>query len=259
MMQWFTLLNKELLEMWRNFKWVWVPISFILLGVMNPLSTYYLPQILESVGGLPEGAKFEIPEPKASEILIMSLGDFSTLGVLIIALTTMGIIASERKSGVVELILVKPVSYTSYVTAKWTSALILLWLSFFIGYLTSWYYVGILFEQVPFMDFFKSFLIYGTWFSFIVTVTVFFSGVFKTPGMAGFVSLALIIVLNLVSSSLSHIFEWSPAQLTSYANELLILNKFSSDIFPAVGISLTGMIALLAACILILRKKELAS
>ncbi|MDY0407538.1 hypothetical protein [Paracerasibacillus soli] len=59
-MQWLILLQKEMVENWRNFKWIWVPLVFILLAIMDPISTYYLPQILEAVGGLPEGAVFEI-------------------------------------------------------------------------------------------------------------------------------------------------------------------------------------------------------
>lgn len=42
--------NKEMLEMWRSFKWLWVPLVFILLGIMQPVTTYYLPQILEMAG-----------------------------------------------------------------------------------------------------------------------------------------------------------------------------------------------------------------
>jgi len=118
MSQWFTLLQKELLEMTRNFKWIWVPISFILIGVMDPLSTYYLPQILNTIGDLPEGAVIDIPTPPAPEVLMMSLANYNLLGILIIILTTMGLISGERKSGVAGMILVKPVSYFSFVTAK---------------------------------------------------------------------------------------------------------------------------------------------
>lgn len=61
MKQWFTLLNKEFLEMARNYKWVWMPITFVLLGVMDPLTTYYLPEILNSVGGSQKGQYLKYP------------------------------------------------------------------------------------------------------------------------------------------------------------------------------------------------------
>ncbi|HAQ07252.1 MAG TPA: ABC transporter permease, partial [Bacillus bacterium] len=146
MNQWLTLFNKEVLEMARNYKWIWVPITFIVLGVMDPLTTYYMPQILDSVGGLPEGAVIEIPTPTAIEVFIMSMSEYQTIGILIIVLSMMGIVAGERKSGVAQLILVKPVSHISFITSKWASSLVLMLLSLFLGLLASWYYTGVLFE-----------------------------------------------------------------------------------------------------------------
>jgi ABC-2 type transport system permease protein len=258
MSQWLTLLQKEIVEMWRNFKWIWVPITFVLIGVQKPISSYYLPQILDSLGGLPEGAVIKIPTPTASEVLISGLSEYVTLGVLIIVLTTMGVIASERKSGVAAMILVKPVSYSSFVTAKWAGGLLLLWLSFFIGYLATWYYTGILFDWIPFVDFFQSFIFYGLWFTVILTITVFFSASLLAPGIAGFSSLAVVIIISLVSSSLSKWLKWSPAQLTSYANEILMSKGIPDHTFPASLIAIACIVVLLSASILIFRKKELA-
>ncbi|MFZ7944348.1 ABC transporter permease [Neobacillus sp. 19] len=259
MNQWLTLLQKEIVEMWRNFKWIWVPITFILLGVQQPITTYYMPQILDSVGNLPEGAVIKIPTPSAGEVLVQGLGQYTTLGVLIIVLSTMGIIAAERKSGVAAMILVKPVSYRSFVTAKWAGALLLLWFSFLIGYLSTWYYTGILFEWIPIADFFQSYFFYGLWFSLILTITLFFSASLLSPGIAGFCSLATVIVVNLVSSTLSNLLDWSPAQLTNYANQILINNSIPDDLVPVSLIAGGSILLLLSFSVIIFKKKELAS
>lgn len=259
MRQWFILFNKEMLEMTRNFKWIWVPIAFILLGSMDPLTTYYMPQILDSLGGLPEGTIIEMPIPPAPEILTLTLGQYNLLGVLIIVLISMGIISGERKSGVAGIILVKPVAYSSYITAKWASALLLLWVSFFVGFLASWYYIGILFEWIPFVDFIQAFLFYGIWLSFILTVTIFLNSFFKTPGVVGFISIAMIIAISFVSGALSHLLEWSPALLPSYVGESLVSNSFSADIVPASLVAIGGMIVLLVAAFVVFRRKELAA
>jgi ABC-2 type transport system permease protein len=259
MSQWLTLLQKEILEMWRNFKWIWVPITFVLIGVQKPLSTYYMPQILDSLGGLPEGAVIKIPTPSAAEVLIQGLSEYTTLGVLIIVLSTMGIIAAERKSGVAAMILVKPVSYRSFVTAKWAGGLLLLWFSFFIGYLATWYYTGILFDWIPAGDFFQSYLFYGLWLTVILTITLFFSAALLSPGVAGFISLAVVMVISLVSSSLSNLLEWSPAQLTGYANEILLSKVIPDDTLPASLITVFLIILLLSFSIFLFRKKELAA
>ncbi|WP_054636111.1 ABC transporter permease [Thalassobacillus sp. C254] len=150
MNQWIQLWKKECLEMWRNFKWIWVPLVFIILGLTEPLSTYYMPVIMESVGGLPEGAVFEMPMPSPGEVLMMTTSQFNMLGILVIVLASMGLISSERRSGVAGLILVRPVPHASYVTAKWTGMIVLGWLSLFLGYLASWYYTNLLFGSLSF-------------------------------------------------------------------------------------------------------------
>ncbi|MFF2450617.1 ABC transporter permease [Neobacillus sp. NPDC058068] len=259
MSQWLTLLQKEMLEMWRNFKWIWVPITFILLGVKEPLTSYYMPQILDAVGGLPEGAVIQIPTPSAAEVLISGLGQYITLGVLIIVLTTMGIIAAERKSGVAAMILVKPVSFQSFVTAKWAGSALLMWFSFFIGYLATWYYTGLLFEWIPFEQFLQSYFFYALWLTVILTITVFCSASLVSSGLAGFISLAAAIVISLLSSTLSNWLEWSPAQLTTYANEALLDLGISDQTLPAAILAVACIIILLSLSVFIFRKKELAA
>ncbi len=259
MKQWLTLFQKEILEMWRNFKWIWVPITFILLGVSEPLTNYYMRDILDSLGGLPEGAVIDIPLPSAGAVLASGLSQYSSIGVLIIVLITMGTIAGERKSGVAAMILVKPVSYFSFVTSKWAAGLLLVWVSLFIGYLSTWYYTGQLFDWIPIGDFFQSYALYGLWLTVILTVTVFLSASLLAPGMAGFISLALALIVGIISGTLSHLLEWSPSQLTSYASALLTAGELPDDTLPASLLALLLIAILLWLSVFIFKKKELAA
>src|SRR5690625_2839028 len=108
-MQWMTMFRKELIENWTNKKWIWVPIVMVLLTVMDPLSYYYLPEIIELTGGIPEGTVLEIPTLAPNEVVMMSIEQLNMFGVLVIALITMGTIAGERSSGITEILLVKPI------------------------------------------------------------------------------------------------------------------------------------------------------
>ncbi|WP_245544973.1 ABC transporter permease [Lentibacillus jeotgali] len=101
-MQWWTLFQKELIENIRNVKWIWVPLIMILIAIMDPLTNYYLPQIIEATGGMPDGAEIQLPDYQPSDVVMMSIGQFNTIGVLIMALISMGTIAGERKNGVSE-------------------------------------------------------------------------------------------------------------------------------------------------------------
>ncbi|GAK03650.1 hypothetical protein JCM19037_1989 [Geomicrobium sp. JCM 19037] len=59
------LLRKEWIETTRSYRIIWLPLLFVLLGIMQPLTSYYLSDLLEQFGGLPDGAMFVIPTPTA--------------------------------------------------------------------------------------------------------------------------------------------------------------------------------------------------
>ncbi|WP_053366404.1 ABC transporter permease [Bacillus sp. FJAT-27245] len=258
MSQFLTLLQKEILEMWRNFKWVWVPIVFIILGVQEPLSIYYMPQLIDSLGGLPEGAVIEIPTPAPAEVLAGGIGQYNMMGFIIIILLSMSLVAGEVKSGIAAMILVKPVKHGYYIAAKWVGAVLLVWASFFIGYLVTWYYTGLLFDWVPFDAFIGSFFIEGLWLTFILTITLFFSAVFNVPGAAGFAAAAVGIILSLVSNSLAHILEWSPGLLPAYASTYLIEDSLKRDGIMAIVLTAVILAILLFLAMRIFKNKELA-
>jgi len=67
--KWLVLYKKEWLEIIRSYKLIWVPLVFILLGAMQPVTTYFLPEILANAGNLPNGTVIKIPTPHASDVL----------------------------------------------------------------------------------------------------------------------------------------------------------------------------------------------
>lgn len=257
MSQFFVLFKKEVLESWRNFKWIWMPITFLLLGVMDPITQHYLPDILNTMGEL-EGAVIQLPIPSAEEVLAMSLENFDMLGILILVLASMGMISGERKSGVAAMILVKPVSHGFFIASKWLSSLVLMWLSYFIGILASWYYTGLLFDFIPFTDFILSFVLYGIWLSVVITITIFYNAFLKTPGIVGFLSLTTVILVNMLSGLLSKWLAWSPALLMSYSSQSLLQDGLPEHTVATIVLSVILIIILLFSSIFIFRKKELA-
>lgn len=258
-MQWITIFQKETLENARNFKWIWVPLVFILLSIMDPLTTYYMPILLENFGNLPEGAEINIPTPPPPEVFWMSFSQLNLLGVLVILLMSMGLISAERKSGVSEMVLVKPVSYAAYVTAKFASTLLLTLVSAFVGLLASWYYVNLLFGDIPFSYFIGSFSFYGVWLMFIVSISIIMNTAFRTPGLVGFLSVAIIILSSGINSVLKTRMEWLPPQMNAYIKSYLSTGSIPGELWTTMLVTLGITIVLLILSIFILRKKELAA
>jgi ABC-2 type transport system permease protein len=256
-MQWLTLFKKEMMENWRNKKWIWVPLVFILFAIIDPLSNYYMPLIIESVGGMPDGTVIELPEFAPAEVILMTLGQLSSLGVLVIVLMSMGVIAGERKSGVIELILVKPVSHAHYITAKWTALLAIVWTSLILGITASWYYTGVLFGELSVVSLLIIIFFYGLWLTLVSTIVIFYNSVVKTPGLVAFFSIATIMVMSILTQVFGRFLEWSPNNLSGHIFESLILEQITGDLTATAFITAGLIVILLIGAILLFRKKTL--
>lgn len=257
MKQGMALYRKEMLEMTRNFKILWVPIVFILLGVMQPVSTYYLPDILESVGGLPEGTVFEMPMPSGEEVLLNVLADFGLLGVLILVLSAMGVVSAERQSGVAGMVMVKPVPYSVYILSKWAGLLTLTLISLFIGYAAAWYYTNLLIETVAFERVLPSILVYSVWMIFVVTLTLFFSVWMKGSGSVAFLTIFVVVAMTAVTSLVEKYMTWSPATMTDHAGLVLLSGETGSDFFLALLVTIAIIVAVLIGSVQLFKQKEL--
>jgi ABC-2 type transport system permease protein len=257
MRQWIVLFNKELLEMWRNYKWVWVPLVFILFGVLQPISTHYLPQILEAVGGMPEGAVIEIPLPSGAEVINKTLEQYGMLGVLILVLSFMGSVSLEKQSGVAGLILVKPVPFFSYISSKWTAAVILTFVSLFLGILSSWYYTELLVDQVDFMRIIYTSLLFGLWLMVVITITLFMSTLLKGNGGIAFLSLFTIFALSALAGIFPAYLKWNPGMLPGFARSLLVSGETGDGLIICLVSTISMLVLLLLASSYLLKEKEL--
>lgn len=227
MKKFLILLQKELKEAWCSGKWIWFPIALVILGISQPLSTYYMPQILEKAGNLPEGAVIEIPVPTGGEMLASTLGQFGTVGTLLIVIAFMGAIANERQNRSLTLVMARPVSALQYIASKWCAQMLITFLSFFLSYIWTWYYTNLLFTSVSWNRALASFLLYCLWLLFTLSVTIFFGTVFKTTsGIAG-VSLVLLGGLSILSGLFTRFFHWSPSHIRAQAAAMLIQGELA--------------------------------
>lgn len=258
MIQFWVMLKKEFIEAFRDYRWVWMPAVFVLLGLTEPLTSYYMPQILENFGELPEGTIIEIPIPLAGEVIASTAGQYNLIGILVIVLAFMGILAGERKAGTAAMVLVKPVSYSSFVTAKWVHGMLLVWTSYILGMGIAWYYTFQLFELVEVSVFLTGFLYQGLWLAFIFTLTLFFSSCLPKPGIAAFGTIGATMVISFITSALPKKLAWSPSALTNYAAEIWMGKTISTQIYPTLFILAFLILMMLYFAITLFKRKELA-
>ncbi|MCJ7842717.1 ABC transporter permease [Lederbergia sp. NSJ-179] len=225
-----TLVQKEWIEAWRDKKWVWLPIVISILAISQPLSQYYMPQILDMAGNLPEGTVIEIPVPTGGEVLAGTLGQLGIMGTAIFVLSVMGSIAYERNSGALSLVMARPVQALQYIASKWVANAVILLFSFALGYGLCYYYTNILFDRVELKTFVGSLAVYSIWILFILSVTLLGGTLFKKAGGIAGGSLVVIAALSLGSSLFPKYMEWSPANAQSQASHYLLTGTWEDSL-----------------------------
>ena len=211
------LLKKELLEQLKTYKLYIIGSIFLFFGFSTPLMLKYLPEILELAG---EDIIIDIPPPTAVQALGEYSGTIIQVGILIAVLMAMGAIAQERSKGTAMITLSKPVSRGSFVTAKLTALSTSFVIALIAGSTACYLYTIMLIEDINVSGFLGQNLLMILFFIFCISVTLFFSSLFRNQLAAGDIALA-VLVGQAVATQLPWVGDFIPGQLTSWGSHLV--------------------------------------
>lgn len=226
------LTKKEFVQMLRELKIVWFPLVFIFLGMSQPILNYYLPAIIKSLGGN-QGIIIDpnMIAQKGAEVLAGTLGSqFDQLGVIIIIVSLMGAVQSDKANGMLAFILTRPVSIVEYMSAKVFSNYLFVAVSVAIGYLVSYLYVNFLFSNVNLVDMLLALLFYLVWVLFIVLFTTMISTLFNGQGIIALLSIVFLLLCRVIVGLSPAIDLINPASMSKHAMEVLTMSTISSTL-----------------------------
>ncbi|MEK4534374.1 ABC transporter permease subunit [Peribacillus sp. FSL K6-1552] len=255
----FTVLaKKEFVQMVREFKVIWLPLVFIFLGLTQPVVSYYLPSILKALGG-GQGITIDpsMAAQKGGEVLASTLGSqFDQLGVMIIIVSMMGVVQSDKANGMLAFILTRPVTVVSYISGKVISNYLFVACSVVLGYLVSYLYVILLFTRVDFVDLLVALLFYLMWILFIVSFTTMISTIFNSQGIIALISIVFLLGCRIVVGLSPVIDNVNPASMSKHAMEVLILGTVNTDVIWSVILTIVlSALTILVTNIWISKKK----
>ncbi|HLO02905.1 MAG TPA: ABC transporter permease subunit [Symbiobacteriaceae bacterium] len=232
----WAMLRKELRELVSSYKLLFVPLTFALLGIMQPVTMKMLPQIMKTASNLPKGAVIQIPTPPPGEVMAGVLGAYSQIPLMVLVLTMMGAIAAERASGVAATVLTKPVGRAGYFAAKAIAYSLLVTVSLLVGFAGSAYYTGVLIGPVDWQNVAVAGLLYLPYLLLVVAATLCFSAFMPSQVAAGGTSIVTMMLLGFVPKYLGDfIASLYPGALTASATAVLIGNP-SEIAKPLVGV-----------------------
>ena len=199
---------------------------------------------MKSVGNMPEEASFLWPEFQGEDIFMSLLGQYQFIGILVIVLAFMGAISGERKNGTATLLYVRPISFRNYFLSKWIVVNVIVLGSVWLGFMASWYYIGILFNQVDAAQVFAFIATYSLWIIFVVTIVLALSASLPTGGAAG---LAIFITLffQIIDSLIGKYWTVSPWKISTYASYWFQENAEMSDLWMSAGVTVILIIGLI--------------
>lgn len=258
MNQFGVLLQKEWRENVRNYKVFWIPIVFILFGIIEPVSQYFLPQILETAGNVPEEVVAGFPVPEPEQILVSVMGQYQFMGLLILVLAYMGTVSGERKSGTATLLYVRPLSYPAYFTSKWVMSAMVSLMSVWCGFFAAYYYTWLLFDAVDIVQTLQFITTYSLWILLVISVVLTASAALPSPGLTAAAALILIVFVQIIDGLLGAYWTVSPLKLPAYAAGWLNAAPDSSDFWWSTGITI-ALIALLIALGIWLSRRNAAT
>jgi ABC-2 type transport system permease protein len=236
------LLAKELVEAWRTYRLGIVGGLFLVLGILSPVVTRYLPEIIRAFA--PPGFEIGLPTPGLTDAIDQLLKNVGQFGALAAILVTMGSVAGEKERGTAALVLAKPVSRSAFLWAKFVALGVIFAVATSLAVASAWLYTAWLFESPPVLAWIELALV--VWLSTMVYVSITFLGstVARSPlgaaavGFGGLIGLSLASVVPTLTS-------WLPAGLFGVA-KALALGVAAPEVDPPRTIAVS--FGLIAAC-----------
>lgn len=220
MQQFNALLLKEWRDSWRSLKLIWIPLVFLLLGVSDPLTNYFMKDILQAVGNMPEGFEMIMPELKPVDLLVASTGQFQLIGIIVLIAAYIGSFSRERQNGTATLLYVRPISFGALFLSKWIVASIVAVISAVAGYTGSMYYTALLYGTVDWTKFVTMIGTYCVWLLFVMALTIAMSAAFQTS-VAATITIVLVPLGLLIDQIIGGFWTISPWKLANYGLALM--------------------------------------
>ncbi|TCI48142.1 MULTISPECIES: ABC transporter permease [unclassified Exiguobacterium] len=214
------IFKQEWKESWRNKRLVWVPVALMLLAAMQPLTLYFLPDILASGGNLPDGTVIEIPTPTPAEVLLSVSEQLRQIGLLVVLLSAMHTFSQERTLGTLAWLKSLNIPASRIVMSKWAHYTLLSAVSILLAQGTAAYYTVILFDSFDVTDFLISTGLLIVHFVVQLSIFFLFAALLESGLVALVITLGVHFVLSLLLSWID--WDWLPWNLGGLSGQALI-------------------------------------
>jgi ABC-2 type transport system permease protein len=248
----FVLLRKEITEQWRTRRLPVVAVIFLLFGLASPVLAKYTPDIVKLAAS---SIDIHIPTPTIKDAVAELIKNLSQVGVLTAILLAMGSIAGEKESGTAAFVLVKPVSRSAFLAAKFSGLAVTMTAAVLVCGVAGYLYTDLLFSPPGVPGFAAACLVILLGLLEIAAVTFLGSTLVRSSIPAAGIGIVALVVAGVVAS-LPNVGHFTPLGLNELAGDLALQQTATGWNLPLIVNSAFVVIAL-AASWLVFRRQEI--
>ena len=246
-------LRKEFIEQWRTYRLLVLVIVLVFFGMTSPLLAKYTPELLKLIPAT-GGVSLNFPAPTVMDAVGQYVKNISQFGILLALLLSMGAVAQEKDKGTAGLMLVKPLSRSTFILSKFVALGLAFLACLLVAALGAYYYTLILFQPIDLGAWLGMNLLVWVYLMVFVALTVLFSTLGRSQAAAAGLSFGVLLILGL-AGSLGNLGEYLPAQLITWGVGLMA--GASVTYWPALAVSLAFIFASMAIAVVSFNQQEL--
>lgn len=248
-------LQKEWLEIKRNYKLLLMVIIFLILGIMNPLTAKLMPKIFSMIKT--PGIQITITETiTADPSWEQFFKNASQMGLILIVIMFAGMFSNEFSKGTLIPVLTKGLKRQSVIFAKFSMASIVWTLCYLLYTGVSWSYTYYFWPDDKYSHMLLSLFSFWLFGLLLIAVTT-LAGVLAKNMSFVLLFTGVFVALQFLISSIPSIRKHSPIRLIS-DNLALMQGRVDSSAFVIpIILSLVGIIVCLGLGCTIFSKKKL--
>lgn len=249
------LLEKELVEAWRTYRFAGVAGLLLVAGIASVVFVRYLPAAVRLFA--PPDYEIGLPPMELTDVVAHLIRFLVGLGSSLAILVAMGSVARERERGTAAVVLTRPVSRAAFLASKWVALATLFAVGIGLAVLGAWLYAGLLFEPPSVGPWIEMGLI--VWLATMVQASITFVGSTVLGSSLAAAGFGLLGWLGLsLAAAVPTLAPWLPSGLPEVAMSAA-LQESSIDLDPVR--TMTVSIAVIGACLLVawlaFRRQEL--
>lgn len=245
--------KKEFREMARTYKLLIMGIVFFIIGVLNPVTAKFLPDLLKSL--MQDGIQITITEPVAMDSWMQFYKNVPQMGLIVFVIVFSGAISNEISKGTLVNILTKGLSRKNVILAKFTSVGLIWTISYFFCFGISYLYTIFFWEETVPNLFFSAVCLW--FFGLLLVSIVILGGVLFKSNYGALLLTAIAVGILFMVNIIPQLQEYNPLMLSS--DNVTLLRQEMEVVDFVLPLIVNGILILvsLVTSVAIFNKKKL--